>query len=86
MGRGNIITVNPEKIALTDTVRTGRKRVMSFFNLNLNISHFHIDIRVKRDDEKRKEKIRKLIEHDKRIKDVMEERNKLDTQFMRINI
>ncbi|MBB6215938.1 hypothetical protein HNQ80_002029 [Anaerosolibacter carboniphilus] len=86
MGRENTITVNSEIIGLTDIVKTGRNKFMSLLNFNLNISHFHIDIRVKRDEEKRKEKIRKIIEHEKRLNELMEQRNRIDVQFMRINM
>jgi hypothetical protein len=82
----DVVTINPERIVVTDIIKTGRNKAMSFLSLNLNISHFHIDIRVKRDEEKRKEKIRRLIEHEKRLNDLMEQRNKIDSQFMRINM
>ncbi|MFT9497128.1 hypothetical protein [Anaerosolibacter sp.] len=86
MNRENMILNNSKEIEIREIIEAGRNKLMSVLNLNLNISHFHIDIRVKRDDEKRKEKIRKIIEHDKRIKEVMEERNRIDAQFMRINM
>ncbi|MFT9497127.1 hypothetical protein [Anaerosolibacter sp.] len=86
MGRGNIIAVNPEKIALTDIVRTGRQKAMSFLNVNLDIRHFHIDISVKKDEEKRKERVRRIIEQEQRINQIVEERNKLNWQVMRITM
>ncbi len=82
----DVVTINSEKMDVTDIIKTGRNKAMSFLSLNLNISYFHIDIRVKRDEEKRKEKIRRVIEHERRLNDLMEQRNKIDTQFVRINM
>ncbi|WP_157064874.1 hypothetical protein [Thermotalea metallivorans] len=59
---------------------------MSLLNFSLNISHFHIDIQVKKDEEKRKEKMRRLVEHEQRLNEVLEERNKFEYALMRINM
>ncbi|KXG77774.1 hypothetical protein AN619_03760 [Thermotalea metallivorans] len=86
MYREKMRPVNSEELYLRKIAKTGRNKIMSLLNFSLNISHFHIDIQVKKDEEKRKEKMRRLVEHEQRLNEVLEERNKFEYALMRINM
>lgn len=50
---------------------------MSFINMAMSIGHFKIKISINRDEELKKDRIRKRIEHEQRINEAIEKRNNL---------
>lgn len=56
---------------------------MSLLNMAMNIGHFNINISIKKDEEKKREAMRRRIEHDQRIKELLENRdNILNNYYM----
>lgn len=54
---------------------------MSLINMAMNIGHFNIKISINKDEEKKKEMMRKKIEHEQRINEALEQRNNLMIKY-----
>lgn len=50
---------------------------MSLLNMAMNIGHFNINISIKKDEEKKRDAIRRKIEHNQRIKELLENRDNI---------
>ena len=53
---------------------TGRECVMSLLSLSVTISYFNIDLKIKQNKEKKADRLRKRIEHELRLNQVLENR------------
>lgn len=50
--------MNSEIMGMSKSLESGRNKIMALLNLDLNISCFDINIKIKRNEEKHKEKTR----------------------------
>ncbi|WP_432408326.1 hypothetical protein [Wukongibacter sp. M2B1] len=64
-------------VILKDNLDFKEELKMSLINMAMNIGHFKIKISVNKDEELKREKIRKRIEHDQRINEALEKRENL---------
>jgi len=84
----NFITIN--KLSRDLILKSGSKikegLKMSLINLSLNISYFNIDINIKKNEEKKRKLMYKRIEHELRIKEIMEERRNIEIKHKLYNM
>ncbi len=59
---------------------------MSFMNINLEISYLSINLKICKNHEKEKETIRKKVEQDRRIKDILEKRSNIEQHYNLYNM
>jgi len=86
MVKDNLLIGNSEKIELKNILESGRNKAMSLLNFQLDISYFNIDIKVKRDDEKRKKRIEKKIMSQAHIEQELERRRNQEYNSMLYNM
>lgn len=86
MVKSGIFTTNLEELNLKEILIDRRNKAMSLLNLHLNISYFNINIHIQKDEEKHQEKMRKLAEHEIRIKEELNRRSNQDYRYMLYNI
>lgn len=72
-------------VALKSNVDLKEEIKMSLVNMAMNIGYFNIKISIKKDEEMRREKMRKKAEHIQRINKELEKRNNLISYYNMYN-
>ncbi|AOT68584.1 hypothetical protein [Geosporobacter ferrireducens] len=86
MVKSGIITTNVEEMNFKDILMDRRNKAMSLLNLHLNVSYFNINIHIQKDEAKQREKTRKILAHEMRMKEEFNRRRNQDYQHMLYNI
>ncbi len=83
-----IIPESRERYIVNQKVNIKEDIKMSLLNMCMNIGYLDININIKRDERKKRKIIKKSIDNQQRINEVLEERNNFDikhnlTDYMR---